>query len=97
MPRLFLCEKPSQARDIALVLGATQRQEGHLSGSGILVTWAFGHLLALAKLLKQVDEVVIATDADREGEAIAREILERERWQGEVSGYPECKHSESCD
>ncbi len=124
MPRLFLCEKPSQARDIALVLGATQRQEGHLSGSGILVTWAFGHLLALAapedydpelklwsfaalpiipdpwvwkvrkesaaqfkviaKLLKLVDEVVIATDADREGEAIAREILERERWPGEI-------------
>ncbi len=32
MPRLFLCEKPSQARDIALVLGATQRLEGCWSG-----------------------------------------------------------------
>ncbi len=48
MPRLFLCEKPSQARDIAFVLGVTQRQDGYLSGPGILVTWAYGHLLALA-------------------------------------------------
>ncbi|ESG58976.1 toprim domain-containing protein, partial [Salmonella enterica] len=36
------------------------------------------------RLLKQVDEVVIATDADREGEVIARELLEYCRFQGLV-------------
>ncbi|HAF1420807.1 TPA: DNA topoisomerase III, partial [Salmonella enterica] len=36
------------------------------------------------RLLKQVDEVVIATDADREGEVIARELLEYCRFQGRV-------------
>ncbi|EAO9252139.1 toprim domain-containing protein, partial [Salmonella enterica] len=36
------------------------------------------------RLLKQVDEVVIATDADREGEVIARELLEYCCFQGRV-------------
>ncbi|EMB7449265.1 DNA topoisomerase III [Salmonella enterica] len=123
--RLFLCEKPSQARDIAKVIGAGQRGDGFLSGPGVTVTWARGHLLEQAdpeaygeqygnpwrldvlpfvpqqwklevkkdarsqfsvinRLLKQVDEVVIATDADREGEVIARELLEYCRFQGRV-------------
>lgn len=43
--RLFLCEKPSQARDIARVIGAGQRSEGFLKGEGCVVTWGFGHLL----------------------------------------------------
>lgn len=38
----------------------------------------------IEKLLKQADAVVIATDADREGETIAREILEQCRWRGPV-------------
>lgn len=123
--RLVLCEKPSQGRDIAKFLGATQRGEGYLSGPGVTVTWARGHLLETAepevygeqygkpwrtevlplvpaqwkqvvkpdakaqfavinRLLRQVDEVVIATDADREGEVIARELLEYCQFQGRI-------------
>ncbi len=33
--RLFLCEKPSQGKDIGRILGATQRGEGCLNGSGV--------------------------------------------------------------
>ncbi len=42
-----LAEKPSVARDIARVLGASRRGEGFLSGNGYVVTWAIGHLVAL--------------------------------------------------
>lgn len=45
--KVFLCEKPSQARDIAKVIGAHSRGEGYLSGNSVFVTWAFGHLLEL--------------------------------------------------
>ncbi|WP_226092979.1 DNA topoisomerase III [Dickeya oryzae] len=124
--RLFLCEKPSQGRDIAAVLGASKRGQGFLSGPDTVVTWAVGHLLenaspemygeqygqpwrldvlpllprqwqmvvkkdtadqfaVITRLLKQSDEVVIATDADREGEVIARELLEYCRFNGVVS------------
>ncbi|HGL6669405.1 TPA: DNA topoisomerase III [Klebsiella quasipneumoniae] len=123
--RLYICEKPSQGRDLAGVLGATRRGDGFLTGSGVTVTWAVGHLLETAppeaygqqfgkpwslsalpilpapwqvvvkketqdqfkvieRLLRQVDDVVIATDADREGEVIARELLEYCRWEGPV-------------
>lgn len=47
--RLVLCEKPSQGRDIAKFLGATQRGEGFLNGPGVTVTWARGHLLETAE------------------------------------------------
>lgn len=45
--KLYLCEKPSQARDVAKVLGATQKGEGYLSTpDGVtVVTWARGHLV----------------------------------------------------
>lgn len=122
MSRLFLCEKPSQARDIARVLGVSGKGDGCLKGSDITVTWCFGHLLEMVPpegygeaykrwalenlpilpehwrlevkkdarkqfrivkaLLADAKEVVIATDADREGETIAREVLQRCRWQG---------------
>ncbi|WP_338628628.1 DNA topoisomerase III [Enterobacter sp. JJBC] len=123
--RLFICEKPSQGRDLANVLGATKRGDGFLTGPGVTVTWAVGHLLETAppeaygtqygkpwslsalpilpspwqvsvkketqaqfrvieRLLRQVDDVVISTDADREGEVIARELLEYCRWDGPV-------------
>lgn len=122
--RLFLCEKPSQARDIAGVLGASQKGDGCLRGSGTVVTWGFGHLLEQAppdaydpaykrwamdtlpiiptdwkmevkkegrkqfgvirKLLNEATEVVVATDADREGETIAREILDYCGYRGGV-------------
>ncbi|APV90408.1 DNA topoisomerase III [Salmonella enterica] len=123
--KLFLCEKPSQGRDIARALGATQRGDGCLTGKDIIVTWGFGHLLEtespegydekykkwtladlpiipeqwkmvvkpatkkqftiIQKLLKKASSVVIATDADREGEMIAREILEVCKFRGPVS------------
>lgn len=124
--RLFICEKPSQGRDLAGVLGLSKRGDGFISGPGGTVTWAVGHLLETAppetygkqygkpwnisalpivppvwqvvvkkdtqsqfkvieRLLRQVDEVVIATDADREGEVIARELLEYCRFEGPVS------------
>ncbi len=44
-----LAEKPSVARDIARVLGASKRGEGYLHGNGYVVTWAIGHLVALAQ------------------------------------------------
>ncbi|WP_460421642.1 DNA topoisomerase III [Pseudomonas sp. ZL2] len=121
--RLFICEKPSQARDIARVLQASRRGDGCLLGQNITVTWCVGHLLetappeaygdykrwslddlpiipsrwqlvvkpkvasqlkVISQLLRTCSEVVIATDADREGEMIAREILERCRYQGPI-------------
>ena len=44
-----VAEKPSVARDIANVLGARQRGKGFLHGNGYVVTWAVGHLVALAQ------------------------------------------------
>ena len=46
--RVFLCEKPSQGKDIARVLGASQRGNGCYSGSGTVVTWCIGHLIEAA-------------------------------------------------
>jgi len=113
-----LAEKPSVARDIARVLGATQRHRGYLEGNGYLVTWALGHLVALcqphqirpewkrwrsdllpmipehwpldvyertrdqfqivSKILnrRDVERVICATDAGREGELIFRYVYE---------------------
>lgn len=122
--RLFLCEKPSQGRDIAKILGATRRGDGCLIGIDSTVTWCIGHLLETAppeaygiqfknwsldhlpiipaqwqvevnpktaaqfkvikRLLSEASAVVIATDADREGEMIARELLELCKYQGPV-------------
>ena len=42
-----LAEKPSVARDLAAVLGANLRGEGYQHGNGYVVTWAYGHLVAL--------------------------------------------------
>lgn len=121
---LFLCEKPSQGRDIAKVLGATRRGDGCLIGTETTVTWCIGHLLETAspeaygeqfkswsldhlpiipaqwmvevkpktaaqfkvikRLLSEASAVVIATDADREGEMIARELLELCKYRGPV-------------
>lgn len=43
----MIAEKPSVAKDIARIIGATQRNDGYLSGNGYMVTWAFGHLIQL--------------------------------------------------
>ena len=123
--QIYLCEKPSQARDISRVLGVKQKGEGCYKSSDKIVTWCFGHLLEMAspdayddalkrwcfetlpivpqawklevkkaarkqfkviqQLLKESSSVVIATDADREGESIAREILDMCKWQGPVT------------
>ena len=45
----ILAEKPSVARDIARVLGASKAGVGYLHGNGYVVTWAIGHLVALAQ------------------------------------------------
>ncbi|WP_347905663.1 DNA topoisomerase III [Pseudomonas purpurea] len=122
--QLFLCEKPSQAKDIAAVLGASRRGDGCWLGTNITVTWCIGHLLetappdaydarykrwvladlpivpdkwkmrvkpktasqfkAVKRLLGEADELVIATDADREGEMIARELVEHCRYRGPI-------------
>jgi len=44
-----VAEKPSVARDIARVLGASTQGDGYLHGNGYVVTWAIGHLAALAQ------------------------------------------------
>ena len=123
--RLFLCEKPSQGKDIGRILGATQRGEGCLNGSGVTVTWCIGHLVEAAApevydaalkrwsleqlpiipqqwrvevkpktatqfkvvkaLLAKATQLVIATDADREGELIAREIIDLCGYRGPIA------------
>ncbi len=45
---LIIAEKPSVAKSIAAVLGATKKEDGYLSGNGHLVSWCFGHLAELA-------------------------------------------------
>ena len=122
--RVFLCEKPSQGKDIARVLGAGQRGNGCYSGTGVVVTWCIGHLVeavppegygeqykrwaieqlpilprswrvepkaataaqfkVVQQLVAKAGELVIATDADREGEMIAREIIELCGYRGPI-------------
>lgn len=122
--RLYLCEKPSQAKDIAAVLGARRRGDGCWLGTDVTVTWCIGHLLetappdaydarykrwvladlpiipdkwkmtvkprtasqykAVKRLLGEASELIIATDADREGEMIARELVEHCRYRGPI-------------
>ena len=58
MTTCIIAEKPSVARDIAHIVKASNNQEGYLAstpsadfqleGNGYLVTWAMGHLIALA-------------------------------------------------
>jgi DNA topoisomerase-3 len=49
MSIVVVAEKPSVARDIARVLGARKKAEGHLEGNGYFVTWALGHLVHFAE------------------------------------------------
>lgn len=46
--KVCIAEKPSVARDIAAILGATSKKDGYMEGNGWTVTWAFGHLIGLA-------------------------------------------------
>ena len=45
--KLCITEKPSVARDIAGILGATERHDGYYEGNGYRVTWTLGHLCCL--------------------------------------------------
>lgn len=44
----IIAEKPSVAREIAAIVGATEKKDGYLSGNNYKVTWALGHLIQLA-------------------------------------------------
>ena len=46
--KVIIAEKPSVARDIALIVGAKERKDGYMDGNGYAVTWGFGHLVGLA-------------------------------------------------
>lgn len=46
--KAIIAEKPSVAREIATLLGATEKRDGYLTGNGYQVTWALGHLVGLA-------------------------------------------------
>ncbi|QQT46650.1 DNA topoisomerase 3 [Sphingobacterium multivorum] len=45
--KTIIAEKPSVAREIASLLGASEKKDGYLTGNGYFVTWAFGHLIGL--------------------------------------------------
>lgn len=45
--KVCIAEKPSVAREIAAILGATTKREGYIEGNGYQVTWVFGHLCTL--------------------------------------------------
>jgi DNA topoisomerase-3 len=45
--KVVIAEKPSVAREIAALLGASEKKDGYLTGNGYYVTWAFGHLVGL--------------------------------------------------
>ncbi len=47
--KVVLAEKPSVARDIAAVVGATEKKGGYFQGNGYAVTYAFGHLVTLSE------------------------------------------------
>ena len=123
--KVCIAEKPSVARDIAAIVGATLKKDGYMEGNGYAVTWAFGHLVGLAmpeafgftgfkrenlpilpkeflliprqikegkeyrndpgvmkqiktikELFTKADEIIVCTDAGREGELIHRYIYE---------------------
>ena len=45
--KTIIAEKPSVAREIAGLVGASDKKDGYLTGNGYFVTWAFGHLIGL--------------------------------------------------
>ena len=46
---LIIAEKPSMAATIAAALGAKEKKDGYIAGSGYLVSWCVGHLVQLAE------------------------------------------------
>ena len=47
--QLVIAEKPSVAQQIASVIGAEERKDGYMEGSGSIVSWCVGHLVELAQ------------------------------------------------
>ena len=47
--KLVIAEKPSVAQSIAKVIGAYDRKDGYVEGSGYIVSWCVGHLVGLAQ------------------------------------------------
>ena len=47
--QLVIAEKPSVARSIAEVIGATETSDGYMEGNGYIVSWCVGHLVELAQ------------------------------------------------
>lgn len=47
--KVVIAEKPSVAKDIAAVLGASQKKDGYFEGNGYAVTYAYGHLVTIAE------------------------------------------------
>jgi len=45
--KVCIAEKPSVAREIAIILGATNKKDGYIEGNGYQVSWVFGHLCTL--------------------------------------------------
>ena len=45
--KLCIAEKPSVAKEIATILGATTKKDGYYEGNGYWVSWTFGHLCTL--------------------------------------------------
>ncbi len=45
--KMCIAEKPSVAKEIAAILGASARRNGYFEGNGYCVTWTFGHLCSL--------------------------------------------------
>jgi DNA topoisomerase-3 len=123
--KTIIAEKPSVAREIAQIVGATKREDGYLTGNGYHVTWALGHLVTpdlpegygikgfhsenlpilpsvfklvprqvktgksyspdkdvvaqikiIARLFRESEKIIVATDAGREGELIFRYLYE---------------------
>lgn len=119
--KTIIAEKPSVAREIARIVGATKREDGCLEGNGYAVTWALGHLVqpampegygfhgfvsdnlpiipetftlvprqvktekgykpdsgvtaqlkVIERLFRESGQIIVATDAGREGELIFR-------------------------
>jgi DNA topoisomerase-3 len=54
--KVCIAEKPSVAKDIANVIGATQRKDGYYEGNGYQVSWTYGHLCTLKEPKDYVDE-----------------------------------------
>lgn len=123
--KVWIAEKPNQARDLAKVLGNPRRGDGFIDTAQGRVVYARGHLLeqqapehydpawgewsldplplvpqrwdmkprdagskklvaVIREAVSKASSVVIATDPDREGECIARELLDSFRYKGSI-------------